>query len=77
LREAETSGCRLDVGQDQRLGARAELDVLEQVVRELPEREDIDEVEEQLERADDALGAGRARNGDLHRRDPTLAWTRT
>jgi hypothetical protein len=33
--------------------------VLEQVVRELPDREDVDEVEEQLERGDDALGTGR------------------
>jgi hypothetical protein len=31
--------------------------VLEQVVRQLPDREDVDEVEEQLERGDDAPGA--------------------
>jgi hypothetical protein len=35
--------------------------VLEQVMRELPDREDVDEVEEQLERGDDALFAGRPR----------------
>jgi hypothetical protein len=33
--------------------------VLEQVMRQLPDREDVDEIEEQLERADDALSAGR------------------
>jgi hypothetical protein len=32
--------------------------VLEQVVRELPDGEDVDEVEEELERGDDALLAG-------------------
>ncbi len=54
-------------GQDRRLGARPQIDVLEQVVRELPDREDVDEVEEQLQRGYDALRAARARNGDLHR----------
>jgi len=43
-------------------------DVPEQVVRELPDREDVDEVEEQLERADEALRVGRPRNRDPHGR---------
>jgi hypothetical protein len=58
---------------DRRLGAGTQIDVLEQVVRELPDREQVDEVEEQLERCDDALGAGRARDREPHRRDPTPA----
>jgi len=29
--------------------------VFEQVMRELPDREDLDEIEEQLERSDDTL----------------------
>jgi hypothetical protein len=41
-----------------------------QVVRELPDREDVDEVEEQLERGHHALRAGRPRDGDPHRRHP-------
>jgi hypothetical protein len=45
--------------QDQRLGARPQVDVLEQMVRELPDREDVNEVEEQLQRADLALRIGR------------------
>jgi hypothetical protein len=44
---------------DQRLGTGPQVDVLEQVMRQLPDREDVDEIEEQLERADDALSAGR------------------
>ena len=56
---------------DHRLGAGPQVDVLEQVVRELPDREDVDEVEEQLERGDDALRAGRPRDGNPHRGDPT------
>jgi hypothetical protein len=48
-------------------------DVLEQVVRELSDREDVDEVEEQLERCHDALHARRPRDGNPHRRDPTRA----
>ena len=56
---------------DRRLGAGPQVDVLEQVVRELPDREDVDEVEEQLERGDDALRAGRPRDGNPHRGDPT------
>jgi hypothetical protein len=36
--------------------------VLDQMVRELPDREDVDEVEEQLQRGDDALRAGRPRD---------------
>jgi hypothetical protein len=31
--------------------------VFEQVVRELPDREDVNEIEEQLQRGDVALGA--------------------
>jgi hypothetical protein len=50
--------------------AGPQIDVLKQVVRELPDREDLDEVEEQLERGDLAPRAGRARNGDAHRGDP-------
>jgi hypothetical protein len=42
-------------------------------VRELPDREDVDQVEEQLERGDHALRAGRQRDGDPHRRDPRPA----
>ena len=53
--------------QDRRLDARAQLDVLEQMVRQLPEREDVDEIEEQLQRADGALRAGGPRDGGLHR----------
>jgi hypothetical protein len=41
--------------------AGPQIDVLKQVVRELPDREDLDEVEEQLERGDLAPRAGRAR----------------
>jgi hypothetical protein len=33
------------------------------VMRELADREDVDEIEEQLERGDDALCTGRARDG--------------
>jgi hypothetical protein len=36
------------------------------VVRELPNREDVDEVEEELERRHDALSAGCPRDGDPH-----------
>lgn len=57
--------------QDHRLGAGAQIDVREQVVRELPDREDVDEIEEELERRDHSLGAGRPRDGDPHRRDRT------
>jgi hypothetical protein len=59
--------------QNHGLDARAHVDVLEQVVRELPDREDVDEIEEQLERGDHALGARHPRDGDPHRRDPTRA----
>jgi hypothetical protein len=58
------------------LGARAQVHVREQVVRDLPDREDVDEVEEQLERGDVALRAGRSRDGDPHRGDPTRGTTR-
>jgi hypothetical protein len=58
---------------DHRLGACAQIDVLEQVVRELPDRERVDEVEEQLERRHNALGPGRPRNRDPDRRDPPPA----
>jgi hypothetical protein len=53
--------------QDDRLGARTEIEVCDQVVRELADRDDVDEVEEQLERRDVALGAGLPRDGDPHR----------
>jgi hypothetical protein len=59
--------------QDHRLGARPQIHVLDQVVGELSDREDVDEVEQQLERGDDPLRAGRPRDGDPHRRDPTRA----
>ena len=57
---------------DQGLGGRAQIDVLEQVVRELADREDVDEIEEELERRHDALGAGLPRDSDPHRGDPML-----
>ena len=55
---------------DRRLGGGPQVDVLDEVVRELPDREDVDEVEEQLERGDDALLARRPRDGNPHRRHP-------
>jgi hypothetical protein len=58
---------------DYRLGAGPQIDLRQQVVRELPDREDVDEVEEQLERGDDALGVGRPRDSAPHCRDPTRA----
>jgi hypothetical protein len=54
-----------------RSGARPHIDVLEQVVRKLLECEDVDDVEEQLERGHHALRAGRPPDSDPHRRDPT------
>jgi hypothetical protein len=39
-------------GQNQRLRAGPQVDVLEQVMRQLPDREDVDQVEEQLQRSD-------------------------
>jgi hypothetical protein len=47
--------------------------VLDEVMRELADREDVDEVEEQLERRDLALGAGRPRDGDPHA-DVSSGW---
>jgi hypothetical protein len=48
-------------GHDHRLRARPQIEVLAQVMRELADREDVDEIEEQLERVDNALCTGRAR----------------
>jgi hypothetical protein len=56
--------------EDDRLDTGAQIHACQQVLRELPDREDVDEVEEQLERADVALSVGRARDGNPHRRDP-------
>jgi hypothetical protein len=47
--------------------------VLDEVMRELADREDVDEVEEQLERRELALGAGRPRDGDPHA-DVSSGW---
>jgi hypothetical protein len=57
--------------QDRRLGAGAQIDVCDQVVRELADREDVDEVEEQLQRRDLALSARRSLEGGPHRPDRT------
>ena len=63
-------------GQDQRLDHAAGVDLLEQVVGELADREDVDEVEEQLQRrdrsrhfagADQGRDAGARRRRRLHR----------
>jgi hypothetical protein len=43
--------------------------VLDQVMRKLPDCEDVDEVEEELERSDDSLRPRGPRNGDPHRED--------
>jgi hypothetical protein len=59
--------------EDDRLDTGAQLDGWQQVLRKLPDREDLDEVEEQLERADVALIVGRARDGNPHRRDPMVS----
>ena len=56
--------------QNRGLGTGPQVDVLHQMVRELPDREDVDQVEEELERADAALGVGCPRDGDPHPRDP-------
>jgi hypothetical protein len=58
---------------DQRFGAGPQVDVFEQVMRQLPDREDVDEIEEQLERGDDTLSAWRPRDRDPHRR---MLWLR-
>jgi hypothetical protein len=47
--------------------------VCDQMVRELPDREDVDEVEQQLQRGDIALGARLPRDSHPHGRDPTGA----
>jgi hypothetical protein len=57
--------------QDHSFGARPQIDVLEEMVGELADREDVYEVEEQLKRGNDAFRVGRPRNSDPHCPDPT------
>jgi hypothetical protein len=60
-----------------RLRAGTDIHVRGQVMRELADREDIDQVKQQLKRRDLTLGAGPPRDSDPHRRNPTGETLRT